>query len=50
MNSTIYDKSVNRRNYNANRSLDTDKDGKITKAELTSRLTDWANRGAELRG
>lgn len=46
-NSTIYSGG---RNYRANRSLDTNKDGKITKAELTARLNDWVARGNQLRG
>ena len=46
-NSTIYSGG---RNYRANRSLDTNKDGKITKAELTARLNEWVARGNQLRG
>lgn len=49
MNSTVYSKSGSRRNYNANRSLDKNRDGRITKAELTSRLNDWARQGEALR-
>ena len=49
MGSTIYSRAGSRRNYNANRSLDTNRDGRITKSELTSRLTEWAKRGEALR-
>lgn len=47
---TIYSKSRNRTYYNANRSLDTNRDGRISKSELTARLNDWVARGAQLRG
>ncbi len=46
-NATIYSGG---RNYRANRSLDTNKDGRITKAELTARLNEWVARGNQLRG
>ena len=48
--STIYSSSRNGRAYRANRSLDTNRDGKITKAELTARLNAWVSRGNALRG
>lgn len=50
MNTTIYSKSKSRRFYQANRSLDSNKDGKITKSELTARLNNWVARGNQLRG
>jgi putative peptidoglycan binding protein len=50
MGSTIYSQSGSARNYQANRSLDTNRDGRITKAELTARLDDWTRRGQALRG
>lgn len=46
-NATIYSGG---RNYRANRSLDTNKDGRITKAELTARLNEWVARGNQFRG
>lgn len=48
--STIYSLSGSARNYRANKSLDTNHDGRITKAELTARLNAWAARGEQLRG
>jgi hypothetical protein len=50
MDATIYSQTGSARNYRANRSLDTNRDGRITKAELTARLDDWTRRGEELRG
>lgn len=50
MDSTIYSLNGSARNYRANKSLDTNNDGKITKAELTARLNDWVARGEQLRG
>lgn len=48
--STIYSLSGSAKNYRANKSLDTNHDGRITKAELTARLNAWAARGEQLRG
>lgn len=50
MDSTIYSLKGSARNYRANKSLDTNRDGKITKAELTARLNQWVARGEQLRG
>lgn len=50
MNSTVYSKGAHARYYKANKSLDTNRDGRISKQELVSRLEVWAERGADLRG
>lgn len=50
MDSTVYSLNGSARNYRANKSLDTNRDGKITKAELTARLNEWVARGEQLRG
>ena len=47
MTATIYSGG---RSYRANRSLDTNNDGRIVKSELTSRLDQWAELGEQLRG
>lgn len=46
--STIYSRGS--RAYRSNRSLDTNRDGRITKAELVARLRAWALRGQQLSG
>lgn len=37
--------SAGTKNYNSNKSLDTNRDGKITRAEMTARVEEWYNRG-----
>ena len=46
----IYSRANSNRYYRANRSLDTNHDGAISKSELTSRLDVWAEMGDTLRG
>ncbi len=46
----IYSRAHSNRYYRANRSLDTNHDGVISKSELTSRLDVWAEMGDTLRG
>lgn len=50
MDASVYSSSRSNRYYRANRSLDTNRDGHITKGELTVRLEDWAEIGDNLRG
>lgn len=49
LTATVYCSSRDGRKYHANRSLDQNKDGKITKDELVIRLDDWTRRGETLR-
>lgn len=50
MTATVYSRSHSPKYYKANKSLDTNRDGKISKSELTARLNVWAERGEDLRG
>ena len=50
MDASVYSRSGSNRYYRANRSLDTNRDGHISKGELTARLEDWAEIGDNLRG
>ena len=50
MTATVYSSAGHSRYYRANRSLDTNRDGRISKGELTARLEDWAEIGDNLRG
>ena len=50
LEATIYSEETDRGAYSRNRSLDHDRDGQITKAEMVKRLEDWARRGEALRG
>lgn len=50
MDASVYSRSRSNRYYRANRSLDTNRDGHISKGELTARLEDWAEIGDNLRG
>lgn len=50
LNSTVYSRSRDPRAYHGNRSLDHNRDGRISKSELVVRLKDWTQRGEALRG
>ena len=46
----VYSKARDQGRYTRNSSLDTDKNGEITKKEMTSRLLNWLREGESLRG
>lgn len=50
LGSTVYSSSRDPGPYSRNRSLDSDRDGRITKTEMIVRLTEWARRGHSQRG
>ena len=47
-NSSVYSKGT--KAYSANKSLDTNRDGKITRAEMTARVDTWYNMGMKAMG
>ena len=50
LTATVYSSGRDPGAYSRNRSLDQNRDGRITKAEMVVRLKDWAQRGELQRG
>ena len=50
MDGTVYDRSTEANYYNRNRSLDANRDGRISKREMVKRLLEWSRRGEAQRG